>query len=177
MYNASEQIAEFGKTNVAQAIRFAALSLENAEKLVNFNLTVAKTALAQGVEGAQAVASVKDVQDLAVLRTKLTEAQVQQAVGYSRDLYEIAAEAQAQFSEFAEQAFATYTQGLTAWVDRASKSAPAGSDVAVNAVRSTIAATSAAFDQFQQASKQVVNLTDANVRAAAAKASKARKAA
>ena len=81
MYNASEQIAEFGKTNVAQAIRFAALSLENAEKLVNFNLTVAKTALAQGVEGAQAVASVKDVQDLAVLRTKLTEAQVQQAVG------------------------------------------------------------------------------------------------
>ena len=177
MYNASEQIAEFSKVNVAQAIKFAALSLENAEKLVTFNLTVAKTALAQGVEGAQAAASVKDVQDLVVLRTKFAEAQVQQAVGYSRDLYEIAAEAQAEYSAFAEQAFATYTKGITAWVDHASKSAPAGSDVAVNAVKSTIAATTAAFDQFQKASKQVVNLADVNVRAAAAKATKNRKAA
>jgi len=177
MYKASEQIAEFNKVNVAHAIKFAALSLENAEKLFTFNLTAAKTALAHGVEGAQAVASVKDVQDLVVLRTKLAEAQVQQAVGYSRNLYEIAAEAQAEYSAFAEQAFATYTKGITAWVDNASKSAPAGSDVAVNAVKSTIAATTAAFDQFQKASKQVVHLTDVNVRAAAARAAKNRKAA
>ena len=174
MYNASEQIAEFSKVNVAQAIRFAALSLENAEKFVTCNLTAAKAALAQGVEGAQAVATVKDVQDLVVLRTKIAEAQVQQAVGYSRDIYDIAAEAQAEYSAFAEEAFAMYTKGVTAWVDRASKSAPAGSDVAVNAVRSTIAATTAVFDQFQKASKQVVNLADANVRAVAAKASNAK---
>ena len=62
---------------------------------------------------------------------------------------------------------------MAAWVDKASKSAPAGSDVAVNAFKSTIAATTAAFDQFQKASKQVVSLADANVRAAAANATKA----
>ena len=38
MYNPQEQFAEFNKTNVAQATKFAALSLENAEKLVKFNL-------------------------------------------------------------------------------------------------------------------------------------------
>jgi len=58
-------------------------------------------------------------------------------------------------------------------VETATKSAPAGSDVAVNAFKSTVAATTAAFDQFQKATKQVVNLADASVRAAAAQAAKA----
>jgi phasin family protein len=175
MYNAQEQFAEFNKANVAQATKFAALSLENAEKLVKFNLSAAKAAIAQSVEGAQAVSSVKDVQDLLALRTKLAESQVQTAVGYSRHLYELATEAQAGFSALAEEAFASYTKGMASWVDQASKSAPAGSDAAVNAFKSTIAATTAAFDQFSKASKQVVSIADANVRAAAATATKVAK--
>ncbi len=175
MYNASEQFAEFSKANVAQATKFAAFSLENAEKLVNFNLGATKAVFAQSVEGAQAVASVKDVQDLVALRTKLAEAQVQSAVVYSRHLYELASEAQAGYSALAEEAIAAYTKGVAGLVDQASKSAPAGSDVAFNAFRSTIAATTAAFDQFQKASKQVVSMADANVRAAAATATKAAK--
>ena len=79
MYNPTEQIAEFSKTNVAQATKFAAISLENAEKFVKFNLGAAKTVFAQSVEGANAVAGVKDVQDLLALRTKIAEAQVQTA--------------------------------------------------------------------------------------------------
>ena len=64
---------------------------------------------------------------------------------------------------------------MAAWVDKASKSAPAGSDAGFNAFKSTIAATTAAFDQFNKASKQVVSMADANVRAAAATATKAAK--
>src|SRR6266508_1055526 len=51
MYNAVDQFAELNKANVAQATKLAALALENAEKLVRLNLTAAKAALAQGVEG------------------------------------------------------------------------------------------------------------------------------
>jgi phasin family protein len=173
MYNPTEQIAEFNRTNVAQATKFAAFSLENAEKLMKFNLGAARAVFAQSVEGAQAVASVKDVQDLVTLRTKFAEAQVQTAVGYSRHLYELATEAQAEYSALAEEAFGVYSKGVAEWVDNASKSAPAGSDVAVNAFKSTLAATTAAFDQFQKASKQVASRADANVRAAAATATKA----
>ena len=71
MYNPTEQIAEINKANIAQATKLAALSLENAEKLVKFNLGAAKAAFAQSVEGAQAVAGVKDVQDLLALRTRI----------------------------------------------------------------------------------------------------------
>ena len=58
-------------------------------------------------------------------------------------------------------------------MESATKAAPAGSDVAVNALKSTFAASTAAFDQFQKATRQVVNLADASVRAAAATTQKA----
>jgi hypothetical protein len=45
----------------------------------------------------------------------------------------------------------------------------------VTALKSTVAATTAAFDQFSKATKQVVNFTDASVRAATANAASATK--
>ena len=172
MYNASEQFAEFNQANVSNAIKFASLSIENAEKLVNLNINAAKLAIAQAVEGAQAAASAKDVQELISLRAKLAEVGMQSATGYSRTLYELSSEAQAEMSALAEEAWKTYTKGVASWVEKASQSAPAGSDAAVNALKSTFAASTAAFDQFQKATRQVVDLADASVRAATASATK-----
>lgn len=172
MYNATEQFAEFSKVNVANATKIAALSIENAEKLFRLNLNAAKIALAQSVEGAQAAVSVKDVQELMAVRTKYAESGVQTAMSYSRTLYDLASEAQAEYTSMAEEAWATYSKGVATFVDKASKSAPAGSETAVNAFKSGFAASTAAFDQFQKASKQVINLADASMRAAATNASK-----
>jgi phasin family protein len=173
MYNATEQFAELNKAGVMQATKLAAIALENAEKLARLNLSAAKVVLAQGVEGATASTSVKDVQDLLALRAKYAETGVQTAMTYSKSLYEFASEAQAQYSALAEEAWSAYSKGVASWVDKASKAAPAGTDAGFNALRSTVAATTAAFDQFQKASKQVVNLADASMRAAAANATKA----
>jgi len=175
MYNATEQFAEFNKAGYDNAIKLASLSLEKAERLTKLNLQAAKTALEQGVNGANAVAGAKDVQEFLALRAKLAEAGVQSALGYSRGVYEIASEAQADFSALAEEAWASYTKGVAAWVEKATKNAPAGSDVAVTALKSTVAATTAAFDQFSKATKQVVNFADASVRAATANAAHATK--
>jgi phasin family protein len=172
MYNAS-QFAELNSANVAQAQKLAAIALENAEKVLKLNLSTAKAAFAQSVEGASTVAGIKDVQDLIALPTKYAETGIQSLVGYSRSLYEISSAAQAQYSALAEEALAGYTKGIASWVEKASASAPAGSEAAINAMKSTVAATSAAFDQFQKASKQVVSFADASVRAAADNASKA----
>ena len=113
------------------------------------------------------------MQDFFAFRAKYAESGVQIATGYSKSVYELASEAQAQYSALAEEAWSAYTKGVATWVEKASKAAPAGSDVAVNALKSTFAASTAAFDQFQKATKQVVNLADASVRAAAASATKA----
>src|SRR5437016_9337478 len=176
MYN-TEQFAEINKAGYDNAVKLASLSLEKAERLTKLNLQAAKVALEQGVFSANAVTSIKDVQELITLRAKLTEAGVQNALGYSRGVYEIASEAQADFSALAEEAWASYTKGVAAWVEKATKNAPAGSDVAVTALKSTVAATTAAFDQFSKATKQVVSFADASVRAASANAVNVAKAA
>jgi phasin family protein len=173
MYNATEQFVELSKANVTQASKLAALTFDNAEKLLQLNLSTAKSALAAGLQNAQAATSVKDVQELIALRTRLAETGVQSALEYSRTLYELASQAQAELTGVAEETWSTYTKNVASLVDTAAKSAPVGSDVAVNALKSTFAATAAAFDQFQKATQQVVNLADANIRAAAASASKA----
>ena len=184
MYKANEQFAEINKAGYANAMKLASLSLEKVERLAKLNLQAAKIALEQGVEAANTVAGIKDVQEFVAVRAKLTEAGVQSALGYSRGVYQIASETQADISALAEEAWAAYTKGVAAWVEKAAKDAPAGSDAAVTALKSTVAATTAAFDQFSKATKQVVSFADASVRAATANAegfaksaTKARKAA
>src|SRR3954470_18737566 len=147
MYNAGEQIAELSKVNYDNAMKLASLSIEKAERLLNLNVQSAKLALAQTMTGASAVTEIKDVQDLFALRAKFAEAGMQYATAYSRGVYEVASEAQADFSALAEEAWGAYTKGLAAWVEKASQNAPAGSDVAVTALKSTVAATTAAIDQ------------------------------
>src|SRR5215471_18835853 len=166
MYNVTEQFAEINKAGYANAVKLASLSLDKAERLAKLNLQAAKIALEQGVEAANTVAGIKDVQEFVAVRAKLTEAGVQSALGYSRGVYQIASEAQADISALAEEAWAAYTKGVAAWVEKAAKDAPAGSEVA---------ATTAAFDQFSKATKQVVSFADASVRAATTNAANAAK--
>jgi phasin family protein len=170
MFNTTEQFASINKTNVGQAAKLAAFAFERAEKLASINLLTAKNAIAQGVEGAQAVAGLSDVQQFFPLNARLAEAGVQAALGYSKTLYALATETQAGYTALVEDTVATYTKGATAWVDEASKSAPAGSEPAVAAFRQGLAASTAAFDRFNHASKQMANFVDASVRAAADKA-------
>ncbi len=121
MYNATEQLAEINKAGYDNAVKLAELSLEKAERLTKLNWQAAKVALEQGVYSANAVAGIKDVQEFVTVRAKITEAGVQNALGYSRGVYQIASEAQADFSALAEQAWAAYTKGVAAWVEKAAR--------------------------------------------------------
>lgn len=172
-----ESLAEVNKAGYDNAVKLAALSLEKVERLVKLNLSAAKSALAEGVENANAITGVKDVPSLLALNAELTEAGVQSILGYSRGVYGIASEVQSEFSAFAEEAWAAYTKEVTAWVDKAGRNAPAGSDAAVTALKSTVVATTAAFDQFSKATKEVASFADASVRAATANAASIAKAA
>jgi len=58
-------------------------------------------------------------------------------------------------------------------LEKAAKSAPAGSDVAVAAVQSAIAAATSAFDNMRKTAKQVTELAQNNVAAATSATTKA----
>ena len=65
MYQTPEQLIAMNKANLEAAMKFAGVAIEGAEKVIDLQLKAAKAAFADSFEGAKALASVKDFQQLA----------------------------------------------------------------------------------------------------------------
>lgn len=172
MINAPEKFVALGKANVETAISLANLVLDSTERLVEVQLGAAKDAVTEGAKNAKALAAVKDVQGLIALQQELAQPAVEKAVGYSRNVYEVAAKAQSELGQLVEERIAEFNKDVIAALEQAVKAAPAGvgADAAVAAVKSAVAAASSAYDTMSKAAKQVADLTEANVTALTTKA-------
>lgn len=160
-------IAELSRVSLEAAARATRISMDGAERAIAVQLEYAKGAWTQAALTARAVSQARDVQQLFSLRARIAENAVENLMGYSRSLYEVASEAQSEYSRLAEERMARFQQAVSETVEQAARSSPAGGDVAVAAIRSQLAATTAAFDSFSKAAKHVASFTDAGVKAAA----------
>ncbi len=165
-YATPEQFAAANKATVETSLTLANTAFASAERLAALNLNTARTILEDVVANAKALLSAKDVQDLVSLQTTLAQPAVEKAVAYSRSIYEIASQTQEEVAKLIEAQFAEANKNVAVALDQAAKSAPAGSDVAVAAVKSAIAAANSAYDSMSKAAKQVAEIAEANVAAA-----------
>jgi len=175
MPTVANPLSEISNATVETAARLTRISMDSTERVIALQLDFAKTSLEQATKTARAVAGAKDVQELFALRARNAESAVEKLMGYSRSLYEVAAEAQSEFSKLAEERMASFQNVISESVEQAAKATPAGGDVAVAAMKSSLAATTAAFDSLNKAAKQLASYTDAGVRAASAPKPKSRK--
>lgn len=166
MFATPDQFAETNKANIEALLNLANTAFASAERFAALNLNTARTLLEDSVANTKALLSVKDVQELINLQTTLAQPGVEKAVAYSRSLYEIAAQTQEEISKIVEAQFTEANKSVATALDKAAKNAPAGSDVAVAAVKSAIAAANSAYDSISKAAKQVAEITEANVAAA-----------
>lgn len=166
MTTAQQQFADFTTEQVELGLRFARISLDSTERFVKLQLEAAKSALEENAKNAKAIAGVKDVQDALALRQKISESALDGSVAYSRNLYEISSQAQSELSHLFEERSTAFNKNVVSGLDRFVKSAPAGADVAVAAVKSTVQATAAAVDSLTKAAKQVTDFADASMKAA-----------
>ncbi|PAS96174.1 MAG: granule-associated-like protein [Candidatus Dactylopiibacterium carminicum] len=179
-----DQIGAANKASIEAALTLANTAFSSAEKLATLNLNTARSVLEDSVSNAKSLLGAKDAQELLALQASLAQPTIEKFVTYSRSVYEISAAAQEDVSKIFESQFGEINKNLTAALDKAAKSAPAGSDVAVAAVKSAIAAANSAYDSINKAAKQVAEIAEANVAAATSatvkavgSASKAKKAA
>jgi hypothetical protein len=100
---------------------------------------------------------------------------------YAKHVYEISNETGSEIAKLVEKQFADSNRQLHAAIDALAKSAPAGSEGIVTFVKQAVSAANTAYDQVNKATRQVVEMTEANVAAAGktatAGAARARKAA
>jgi phasin family protein len=166
MYSTPEQISSTSKASIESLMTIANTAFASAERLAALNLNTARNLLEDTVSSAKALMGAKDVQELMNIQASLAQPTVEKAVAYSRSVYEIASQTQEELTKVFEAQFAEANKTMTSALDKAVKNAPAGSDVAVAAVKSAIAAANSAYDSMTKAAKQVAEIAEANVAAA-----------
>ena len=161
-----EQFTAAYQANLETLFALSQTAFSGVEKIVALNLNVAKANLQEGADKARAVMSVKDPQELLAWNAQQLQPAAEKAVAYSRLMYDIATSTQAEFTKVAEQQLADTNAKFVALIDSAAKNAPAGSESAVAMMKSAVAAANSAYDSLSKATKQAVEMTQANVTAA-----------
>jgi phasin family protein len=152
----------FGPGNNGLAhTQFAAFERISA---LTFNAT--KSVFEDSVAHTKALMSAKDVQDVMNLNAAIAQPAIEKAIAYSKSVYEIATEANSELTRVAERRVGEWNENFVSLLDKVSKNAPAGSDVAVAAVKSMLAAANSAYDNMNKVAKQATEIAEANVAAA-----------
>jgi phasin family protein len=168
-----EQFAAANKAAVDSLLSVANTALASAERIASLNLETARSVLEDSVSNAKAIMGAKDPQEALSIQASLAQPSVEKAVAYSKSVYEISAETQEQLTKMVEAQFGDFQKNVASMLEKAAKSAPAGSDVAVAAVQSAIAAANSAFDNMRKTAKQVTDLAQTNMAAATSATAKA----
>jgi phasin family protein len=166
MYVTPEQIQAAGKANVETMLSLAATQFAALEKLATLNANAVKSAFEDSLSNTRALFGAKDVQEFMNLQSTLATPAIEKAIAYSKSVYEVASETNAELSKVAEKRVAEWNENFSSLLDKAVKNAPAGSDVAVAAVKSMIAAANSAYDNMTKVAKQATEIAEANVAAA-----------
>ena len=165
-YAIPEQFATSNKTYVESLLTIANTAFASAERFAALNLNTARSVLEGSVTSAKSLLAIKDVQELLSTQSTLAKPTLEKFVAYSRSVYEIGSQTQEELTKVFEAQYGEINKNISTALDKAAKSAPAGSDVAVAAVKSAIAAANSAYDSINKAAKQVAGIAEANVTAA-----------
>ena len=168
-----EQITAAQKANLETLSGLTNQALQSIEKLVELNLAIAKQSLSDSVNNAKKALEVKDIQQLLAHQAEAVQPIAEKIISYSRHLYELAHETQDNFTKSAEKEFAEGQKKMNALVEEWTSNAPAGSDVAVQAIKQAIASASNVFQTSQKAVKHAVEVAQTNMNTAADAATKA----
>ena len=166
MYVTPEQIQAASKANVEAFLAVANTQFAALEKLAGIQASAMKSAFEDSIANTRALLGAKDVQEFVTLQNSFAQPAIEKAIAYSKSVYEVATETNSELTRVAERRVAEWNENFTTLLDKVSKNAPAGSDVAVAAVKSMLAAANSAYDNMNKVAKQATEIAEANVAAA-----------
>ena len=175
MYVTPEQIAANNKAGVEALLYLANANFSAYEKLAALQFNASKAAFEETVNHARALLNAKDIQEFVNVNVAAAQPNLEKAIAYSRSVYELATQSQGEFTKFLETQAGEINRNMVGFLDKFAKNAPAGSDVAVAAVKSALAAANSAYDSLSRVAKQATEIAEANIAAASAAVGKDKK--
>jgi phasin family protein len=169
MITKPEQVVAAGKAQLDASVRFATIAAAGAEKLLDLQFRNVKAAFDEVVKNARAFTELKDVSQVASWAGTSFQPDVDKATSYARSFYDVAAGTQQEISALLEEQVSEFNRNVSAAMDAAFKSAPAGSESAVAAAKSVIDVANSVYETVAKATKQLSSMTETNIAAASGK--------
>ena len=173
MYTNPEKLTAGSKIAVESTLTTLKTVFDSSERLAALNLNTARALFEDGSANVKTLLAAKTPEELFELQTAMIRPLSEKALAYYRTCYEIIAQGIEEVVKPYEVQFAEANKVIAVELEKAAASSPVGSDAAVAAVKSSIAAANSAFDQVSKVSRQVVELTETNISAATDAAVKA----
>jgi phasin family protein len=149
--------------------------VEAGEKTIALNTAAAKSYLEESGAAVTQLFALKDPQAFFALLSAQGKHNADKAAAYARQLTETASSINAQFTQATDAHIADSKSKVVALLDEVTKSAPAGSEKAVEMLKSVIGSANAGYDQLSKSAKQAVEAVEAQVSKAAVQLSEVAK--
>jgi phasin family protein len=166
MFATPDTLVSANKAAIENYLTLANTAFASTERLSALNLNAGRSFLEDGIANVRALLGVKEPQQLLALQSTLAQPAVEKLVSYSRSVYEIASQVQGEVSKIVEAQFSEVKESVSSVLDKASKNAPAGSEAAIAAFKSAFAGANSVYDNISKATKQVVEIAEANLASA-----------
>lgn len=171
MFSFQEQFSSNAKAAFeSQLAAFNALTskaFEGTEKMIALNLAATKASVQESTASAKQLFAAKDAQEFFAVAASQAQPGAEKATSYGRHLSEIVSGIQAEFAKTTEAQIAEAKARLNAVVDVVTKNAPAGSENAVDILKSVVASANTGYEQLTTTMKQNVEKVEAQVAKAA----------
>ncbi|MFT3758013.1 phasin family protein [Thauera sp.] len=154
MASKQDQFNELQKKNLEAAMRLAQLSIENSQRIMEIQVTTAKTLFEEGVENAKAQSSAKDPKSLMDLRTQYAQNTTEKMLACAREIAEITANTQAAFGKLVGEQLTSGSQDMFEAMQKMFKGMPISDQNALGAMQTAMDTTRAAFEQMTRASTE-----------------------
>jgi len=141
-------------------------TIDGIERLAALNLSAGRAFVETSFANVSALLGVTDVQSFVNLQQKLAAPVLEKGMEYSRNVIAITSETKDKIAKEVETQVAAVNANVSGLVEKALASAPAGSEVAVAAVKTAIKSANEAYEGLNKAAKQAVEVAEANVAAA-----------
>ncbi len=181
MSTTPEQMSAAAKLAIeSQVTLFSSLAQKTFagfEKLIELNLSVAKTSMEESHAVYNRMLASKEPNTFFSGSSTMTQPTAQRAMSYAQQVAGIATEIQSEFSKAAELQVAENQRKLAAMMEQASKSAPAGSESAIAMMTSMMSKATEGYEQITRTTRQAVESMEGNIAATVDKISQTTKAA
>ena len=171
----TEQIVASNKAALNNAFAMSNDAFTSVEKLVELNLTAARSSLTESADFFKSLMGAKDPQQFLALQAEFFQPLAEKTASYSRHVYEITSETSAELGKAVEAKAAEAQNQFVGFFDSALKNAPAGSESAVAFLKQALNASNTAAESVQKVVKQATDLAESNFHAVTETAAKVSK--